>query len=243
MAGGIANDTLIGLGSALRKARERRGVTLDAASRDTKLRVDQLRALEAEDFERLLGDVYVRGSLRTYAAYLGLDPDKVVRAYADHVDDPGPPPPPAKLGRVERAIAATRVRDNQRLMVVLAGLVLLVAVVFGLVSRGHSGPPAAPLPSVTEEPEPADRSIDAVVEAARDVVIVAEADGVRTRYELTAGETRTFTAKTSLGLQADDGAAFRLTVNGIAQGFPGAPGEAWSDSWSYGSQSPAPDGT
>ena len=59
-------DSMIGVGSALRKARERRGISLDAASRDTKLHIDQLQALEAEDFEALLGDVYVRGSLRTY---------------------------------------------------------------------------------------------------------------------------------------------------------------------------------
>jgi hypothetical protein len=242
MAGGTSNDTLIGLGPALRKARERRGVTLDAASRDTRLRVDQLRALEAEDFGALLGDVYVRGSLRTYAAYLGLDPEKVIGVYARHIDDPGPPPPPAKLGRVERAIAATRIRDNQRLMVVLAGVVLLVAVVFGLVSRGHSTPAAAPLPSVTTEPEPPDRSIDAVVEAVRDVEVIVEADGVRTRYGLTGGETRTFTAQETLRLEADDGAAFRLTVNGVAQGFPGSPGAPWSDEWSFGAASPAPGG-
>ncbi len=243
MAGGSSNDTLIGLGPALRKARERRGLTLDAASRDTKLRVDQLRALEGEEFDSLLGDVYVRGSLRTYAAYLGLDPEKVVGAYARNVDDPGPPPPPAKLGRVERAIAATRIRDNQRLMVLLAAIVLLVAVVFGLVSRRHSTPEAAPLPSVTVVPEPTDRSIDAVVEAIRDVVIVADADGVRTRYELTTGETRTFTAESTLGIEADDGGAFRLSVNGVERGIPGTPGVPWSDEWSFGSESPAPTGT
>jgi cytoskeletal protein RodZ len=243
MAGGPSNDTLIGLGPALRKARELRGITIDAASRDTRLRVDQLNALEGEDFDALMGDVYVRGSLRTYATYLGLDPDKVVGAYASHVDDPGPPPPPAKLGRVERAIAATRIRDNQRLMILLAATVLLVAVVFGLVSRGHSTPEPAPLPDQAVEPEPADRSIDAVVEAIRDVVITADADGVRARYELTAGETRAFTAGSTLGLQADDGGAFRLTVNGVEQGIPGQPGAPWSDEWSFGSESPAPAGT
>lgn len=241
MAGGPSNDTLIGLGPALRKARELRGVTIDAASRDTKLRVDQLQALEGEEFDALLGDVYVRGSLRTYAAYLGLDPEKVIGAYARHVEDPGPPPPPAKLGRVERAIAATRIRDNQRLMVVLAGTVLLVAVVFGLVSRGHSTPEAAPLPSVAAEPEPADRSIDAVIEAIRDVVITADADGIRQRFELTAGETRTISARTALALSADDGGAFRLAVNGVERGIPGTPGAPWSDEWSFGSESPAPE--
>ena len=91
-------DSMIGVGSALRKARERRGITLDAASRDTKLHIDQLRALESEDFEALLGDVYVRGSLRTYSQYLGLSPDKVIGAYARHAETPPPPPPPRSSG-------------------------------------------------------------------------------------------------------------------------------------------------
>ena len=151
------DDSMIGVGSALRKARERRGITLDAASRDTKLHIDQLRALESEDFEALLGDVYVRGSLRTYSQYLGLSPDKVIGAYARHADAPQPPSPPAKLGRAERAMAATRIRDNQRLMVFLAGTVLVIAVVFGLLTRGHSAPAPATLPTVAAEPDPLDR--------------------------------------------------------------------------------------
>ena len=140
-------DSTIGVGSALRKARERRGITLDAASRDTKLHIDQLRALETEDFEALMGDVYVRGSLRTYSQYLGLSPDKVIGAYARHAEAPAPPAPPARLGRIERAMAASRIRDNQLLMILLAGTVLVVAVVFGLLSRGHSAPSPASLPT------------------------------------------------------------------------------------------------
>ena len=97
-------DSMIGVGSALRKARERRGITLDAASRDTKLHIDQLRALEAEDFEALLGDVYVRGSLRTYSQYLGLSPDKVIGAYARHADAP------AAADRLPRSSAGSSAR-------------------------------------------------------------------------------------------------------------------------------------
>ena len=148
------HDSMIGVGSALRKARERRGITLDAASRDTKLHIDQLQALESEDFEALLGDVYVRGSLRTYSQYLGLSPDKVIGAYARHAETPPAPPPPSRLGRVERAMAATRIRDNQRLMVFLAATVLVIAVVFGLLSRGHSAPSPATLPTVAASRTP-----------------------------------------------------------------------------------------
>ena len=97
----------IGVGPALEKARRIRGLSLDEASRDTRLRADQLTALEDEDFAALPSDAFVRGALRTYAQYLGVSPDKVLGAYARHADEPGAPPPPGGLGRIERAIAAT----------------------------------------------------------------------------------------------------------------------------------------
>lgn len=226
-------DSTIGVGSALRKARERRGITLDAASRDTKLHIDQLQALEAEDFEALLGDVYVRGSLRTYSQYLGLSPDKVIGAYARHAQTPPPPAPPARLGRIERAMAATRIRDNQRLMVLLAGTVLVIAVVFGLLSRGHSAPAPAELPTVAADPDPLDQQIDAVVEALVDVGVTVTSDGVESSYPMETGETRTFTAQTDLTLLVTNGGAIRLTVNGVDRGIPGTPGQPWTDTFSF----------
>lgn len=225
---------MIGVGPALRKARERRGITLDAASRDTKIHIDQLQALESESFGALLGDVYVRGALRTYAQYLGLSPEKVIGAYAEHAEEPAPPPPPAKLGRVERAIAATRIRDNQRLMVFLAGVVLAFAIVFGFLSRGHSAPEPATLPTVPAEPVPIDREIDAVVEAVSAVDIVVVADGMESTYVMGAGETRSFTAQAELSLRASDGGALRVTVNGVDLGIVGSPGEPWTDTYSFG---------
>lgn len=225
---------MIGVGSALQKARERRGITLDGASRDTKLHIDQLRALESEDFEALLGDVYVRGSLRTYAQYLGLSADKVIGAYARHAEAPATPPPPAKLGPVERAMAATRIRDNQRLMVLLAGMVLVIAAVFGLLSRGHSAPAPATLPTVAAEPDPLGREINAVFKATGDVGVAATIDGVESTYRMAAGETRTFTARQELTLSVTDGGAVRLTVSGVDYGIPGTPGLPWSDSFRFG---------
>jgi cytoskeleton protein RodZ len=235
MTGGPVQDSMIGVGPALRKARERRGITLDAASRDTKIHIDQLRALESESFGALIGDVYVRGSLRTYARYLGLSPEKVIGAYAEHSDEPEPPPPPAKLGRVERAIAATRIRDNQRLMVVLAGVVLVFAIVFGFLSRGHSVPPPAKLPTAAAQPAPLDREIDAVIEAVSAVDIIVVADGLESTYAMEAGETRSFTAQSELVLRASDGGALRVTVNGVGLGIAGPPGQPWTDTFSFDS--------
>ena len=54
------------VGSALRRARELRGITVDEASRDTRLSPQQVEALETEAYEELGGEVYVRASSGNY---------------------------------------------------------------------------------------------------------------------------------------------------------------------------------
>jgi len=48
---------------------------------DTHIRSRYLKALEDERFDVLPGTAYVRGFLRTYAEYLGLDADPFVEEY------------------------------------------------------------------------------------------------------------------------------------------------------------------
>ena len=81
--------------------------------------------------------------LRTYAQYLGLKPDRVLSVYAEHGEDVAPPEPPGKLGRVERGLAASRIRDNQKFLLVAAAVVLVALIGFGLVSRDGAPPAAA----------------------------------------------------------------------------------------------------
>jgi len=66
------------LGEMLRVARERKGVDIYRAERDTKIRAKHLDALEAGDYGDLPGAVYTKGFLRNYAVYLGLDPDEML---------------------------------------------------------------------------------------------------------------------------------------------------------------------
>ncbi len=65
----------------LAAARERKGVDLIRAERDTKIRVRYLSALERGDYPDLPGAVYTKGFLRNYALYLGLDPEDVLRQW------------------------------------------------------------------------------------------------------------------------------------------------------------------
>jgi len=71
-------------------ARERKGVDLYRAERDTKIRARYLAALERGEYRELPGDVYTKGFLRNYALYLGLDPEEVVGQWRRERGDSGP---------------------------------------------------------------------------------------------------------------------------------------------------------
>jgi cytoskeleton protein RodZ len=224
MAGSVT-DPRIGVGPALRRAREVRGASLDEAARDTRLRVDQLDALEREDFDVLPGDVYVRASLRTYASYLGLDADKVSRAYARTTDEMEILPPPSRLGRVERMIAASRIRDNQRFLLVAAVSVLLILLAFGLLSRGDAAPRPAVIPAKTASPVPDEPGIRVVLVAQGQVSVDAVADGTPARYTLRPDETVTLVALERLRFTVSDAGLVDVSLNGRDEtiGVPGQP--------------------
>ena len=61
------------IGNSLREARVRRGIDFAQAEAAIKIRAKYLRALEDDQFELLPAETYVKGFLRTYAEYLGLD--------------------------------------------------------------------------------------------------------------------------------------------------------------------------
>lgn len=69
------------LGARLRQAREGQGLSLAQASADTRILQPSLAALEEGAYQRLPGDVVVRGFIRNYAQYLGLPPDELIELY------------------------------------------------------------------------------------------------------------------------------------------------------------------
>src|ERR1700687_5384275 len=66
------------LGDSLRQQREKRGITLDQAAADTRIREKFLKALEDGDEQSLPGAVQAKGFLRNYAEYLGLNDEESV---------------------------------------------------------------------------------------------------------------------------------------------------------------------
>jgi cytoskeleton protein RodZ len=228
----------IGVGSALRRAREIREISLDEAARDTKLRTEQLQALEAEDFDVLGDPVYARAMLRTYAQYLGLKPDRVLSVYARHTEEVAPPEPPGKLGRVERGLAASRVRDNQKFLLVAAAVILVALIAVGLVSR-RGTPTAATIEtpgltaSVSSSPA---AGVDVTITATGPVEIGAVIDGVpQEATTLRPGESISLIASDEIQVSATDGGAIEITVNGTDRGVPGERGVEWAATYAGGS--------
>src|SRR5437660_7055259 len=69
------------IGNSLREARLRKDLDFPELELGTKIRAKYLRALEDENFDQLPASTYVKGFLRTYADYLGLDGQLYVDEY------------------------------------------------------------------------------------------------------------------------------------------------------------------
>ncbi|MCW2926539.1 MAG: hypothetical protein JWM86_507 [Thermoleophilia bacterium] len=157
------------LGNNLREARQRRRIDLVIAEQDTKIRSKYLAALETEEFDVLPGPVFVRGFLRTYARYLGLDPQLFVDEYnerfgrfeeaEEHVASPALGRPGLAQERAARGRRATR------------GIVVLTLVVLALLawlglrqdsSRDEGRRTPAATTTVRDEASSSDASSDAV---------------------------------------------------------------------------------
>ncbi len=69
------------VGNALRVARETLGVSVLATANHLRIRAPYLQALEDGQHQKLPGGTYAIGFLRTYAEYLGLDPEEMVRRF------------------------------------------------------------------------------------------------------------------------------------------------------------------
>jgi len=72
---------MAGLGDEFRAAREARHLSLSDVSEQIHIRSVYLQSLEDEDWKAIAAPVYVRGFIRTYARFLGLDPEHAVARF------------------------------------------------------------------------------------------------------------------------------------------------------------------
>jgi cytoskeletal protein RodZ len=68
-------------GDKFRKAREKKGISLDDVSNVTKISARMLQAIEEEHFDQLPGGVFNKGFIRAYARHVGLNDEEAVNEY------------------------------------------------------------------------------------------------------------------------------------------------------------------
>ena len=119
-------SAVVNPGELLRAERERVGFTTDEVATHLHLSRTTLGYLEAGRFDRLPGDTFARGYVRSYARLLKLDPNTMARHYDRYVGAEGRETRVSSINRIEGVP-----RRGARLTMVLS-TVLIVVVMLGL---------------------------------------------------------------------------------------------------------------
>jgi cytoskeleton protein RodZ len=226
------------IGNTLREARVRRNLTLQQVEEDTKIRVKYIQAMENEDFDLMPGVTYVKGFLRTYSTYLGLDPDLILDEYSSrggpYQRDHEPFGGVSMLG----APRSHRRRNTLLFIAVICVLVLAVIYVLGMNSDDGGGEPATKpgalgivSPSASPSARPSAKPSASASTAARQGVVRITARGgdcwleVRRKGAqgqvlfsgtLAKGDGKVFVGKT-LWLRLGNPAALGISIDGEKQ--------------------------
>lgn len=218
------------LGELLAAARTARGKSAQEAANATRIRLKHLQALEGDRWGELPPPVYVRGYLRTYAAYLDLDPAELLTHYGDTLGKPGKP---LALRPLSPLVAA----PNMVLTAPVAGLAVAFVMLAGLVAYFYREadslrtpapaarvaptlPPSSPAGAAAvalPSPSPTPRTLHLTVTAADTVWIDAKVDGKPQFGDsgkiLQAGDSVSFAGQ-KISLRTGKGNATLLNLDG-----------------------------
>ncbi len=133
------------IGNSLREARLRRGIDFPQAEVATKIRGKYLRALEDEQFAVLPAQTYIKGFLRTYAEYLGLDGQLYVDEYNSRFVSGADEHEPRARRSAARPQQRNRRIETNVVLVALAAIAVLTVIVISAWKASDSGttPPTA----------------------------------------------------------------------------------------------------
>ncbi|HEY2960001.1 MAG TPA: RodZ domain-containing protein [Actinomycetota bacterium] len=236
------------IGEALRSARTAQGRSIQEAAAATHIRSSYLEALEAERFEDLGGHVYAKGFLRSYAAWLGLDPAPLLAEYRERERAEVKvvervPPGIGNLGYRQRG-------PNWLVVGLVAGGVVLLVVVWRLLAPGGAGrndpgllarapaatatTTAASAPTAPPSTTPAE-GVRLVLRYLAPSWTVVEVDGkVVFRGTPAANVRRSFSADRLIKLTLGNAGGVQLTVNGHRLGLAGSSGDVLRRSFKPG---------
>jgi hypothetical protein len=132
------------IGNSLREARYRQQLDLPEIEQATKIRTRYLRALEEETFDVLPAQTYVKGFLRTYADYLGLEGQLYVDEYNSRYSAGEEEREPVVARRTSNVSRRHRHLESRGVLLALAGIGVLLALVIAAFKFSDSGKQTIP---------------------------------------------------------------------------------------------------
>jgi transcriptional regulator with XRE-family HTH domain len=218
------------IGAVLAERRGERGLSIEQVASATRIRAEHLRALEADEPMKLSAPVYAKGYLRTYANYLGLDPEPLVEVLRSPVQQP------------DRGLGLGTIAGRPRVVltapaVAAVGLVLLCAA-FAFyawrqieadqrpaitVPTGQQAavPPATQLPSPSPQPRPIVVGVRVTDAVWLNVIVDGKSAYTDSGKILPAGSEVYFTG-IDVKITSGKAAATLITIDGHALGALGS---------------------
>lgn len=237
----------IGIGDALREAREAQGRTQQDAAQSLRVRSDYVDALETERFDVFGADTYARGHLRNYAMWLGVDPAEVLALYDRYVRTED-----QTAHHMADAPLSLTAREPLPQWILVLGAAIAVLGAIALVGVLGSRTPDPADVSIADDtsPEPTPTALEPTTEPDADpsptatpsptydgveVVLVVEADcwmrirvdgqeHPRSNTTLTAGESLTLRGDEQVEITYGNAGGVIVEVNGNNLGRAGANG-------------------
>lgn len=133
-----------GIGEKLRKARLEQGITFEDVVKDTKIRARFLQALEEEDWDVFPGQVYLKGFLRSYSKYLGLNDAELLEQLKEIL------PKEQEIINIPRKMELPG--RPRRKMGIIYGIIAIILLFAFQYSYTHFINPPVSLPSSTSDP-------------------------------------------------------------------------------------------
>jgi transcriptional regulator with XRE-family HTH domain len=225
-------------GRYLQTVRLERGLRLEAVADETRIAPSTLKAIEAEDFDRLPPDVFLKGFLRAFARAVGADEREALALYLEHCRFQEAGRPAAASPSAARSAGAWKLGA---LLAAFAGLIVLSLLAYRYWSLERTAeappqPPAAAVPAAapvrppseaTKRPHMPAGPVYVLVISAQDEswVKVSIDQGTPSEYHLKAGGQLRLEAATGFNLLVGNAAGLKMTLDNRPVPVPGRRGE------------------
>jgi cytoskeletal protein RodZ len=146
-------------GAILKRCREYHEISLEEAEEATKIGANYLQALEEDQISQFASVAYLKGFLRIYTTYLGLNPDDMIRLY-DKLFTSGSTQADHTNKSTETVESRTRKKFPLQKLMMPAVLLMLIIIASAIINRSPSSslrqnqpaPPSAPIAVTAIQP-------------------------------------------------------------------------------------------